>query len=98
MRSSIRASVAREARTDERRGARPPDLPRPRDRILQRGPGFPATALSPPARPRRPRRCHLLPICIVLLLTVAVVVANLAADLLYAKLDPRIGRAGGANG
>ena len=35
---------------------------------------------------------------IVLLLTVAVVVANLAADLLYAKLDPRIGRAGGANG
>jgi peptide/nickel transport system permease protein len=35
---------------------------------------------------------------IVLLLTVSVVVANLAADLLYAKLDPRIGRAGGASG
>jgi ABC-type dipeptide/oligopeptide/nickel transport system permease component len=27
-----------------------------------------------------------------------VVVANLVADLAYAKLDPRIGRAGGANG
>jgi len=27
-----------------------------------------------------------------------VVVANLAADLLYSKLDPRIGRAGGAAG
>jgi peptide/nickel transport system permease protein len=35
---------------------------------------------------------------IVLLLTVSVVVANLLADVLYAKLDPRIGRAGGANG
>jgi peptide/nickel transport system permease protein len=35
---------------------------------------------------------------IVLLLTVSVVVANLVADLLYARLDPRIGRAGGANG
>jgi len=35
---------------------------------------------------------------IVLLLTVSVVVANLVADLAYAKLDPRIGRAGGANG
>jgi peptide/nickel transport system permease protein len=35
---------------------------------------------------------------IVLLTTVSVVVANLAADLLYAKLDPRIGRAGGAAG
>ena len=35
---------------------------------------------------------------IVLLLTVSVVVANLVADLLYARLDPRIGRAGGAAG
>jgi peptide/nickel transport system permease protein len=35
---------------------------------------------------------------IVLLLTVSVIVANILADLLYAKLDPRIGRAGGANG
>ncbi len=35
---------------------------------------------------------------ILLLTTAAVVVANLAADLLYAKLDPRIGRAGGAAG
>ena len=35
---------------------------------------------------------------IVLLLTVSVVVANIVADLLYAKLDPRIGRAGGATG
>ena len=35
---------------------------------------------------------------IVLLLTISVVVANVLADLLYAKLDPRIGRAGGANG
>lgn len=35
---------------------------------------------------------------IVLLTTVSVVLANLAADLLYAKLDPRIGRAGGAAG
>jgi peptide/nickel transport system permease protein len=35
---------------------------------------------------------------IVLLLTISVVVANIVADLLYAKLDPRIGRAGGANG
>lgn len=35
---------------------------------------------------------------IVLLTTVAVVVANLGADLLYSKLDPRIGRAGGATG
>ena len=32
---------------------------------------------------------------IVLLLTVSVVVANLLADVLYAKLDPRIGRAAG---
>jgi predicted membrane metal-binding protein len=35
---------------------------------------------------------------IVLLLTVSVVIANVIADLLYAKLDPRIGRAGGAGG
>jgi peptide/nickel transport system permease protein len=35
---------------------------------------------------------------IVLLTTVAVVLANLAADLVYSKLDPRIGRAGGAAG
>src|SRR5438132_10214011 len=35
---------------------------------------------------------------VVLLTTVAVVVANLIADLLYSKLDPRIGRAGGAAG
>ncbi|TMB99734.1 MAG: ABC transporter permease [Chloroflexi bacterium] len=35
---------------------------------------------------------------IVMLTTIAVVVANLAADLLYSKLDPRIGRAGGAAG
>ena len=35
---------------------------------------------------------------IVLLTTIAVVVANFAADLLYSKLDPRIGRAGGAAG
>jgi ABC-type dipeptide/oligopeptide/nickel transport system permease component len=32
----------------------------------------------------------------VLLITVAVVLANLAADLLYSRLDPRIGRTGGA--
>jgi peptide/nickel transport system permease protein len=35
---------------------------------------------------------------IVLLLTVSVIVANIIADVLYARLDPRIGRAGGANG
>jgi peptide/nickel transport system permease protein len=35
---------------------------------------------------------------IVLLTTASVVIANLAADLLYSKLDPRIGRAGGATG
>jgi peptide/nickel transport system permease protein len=35
---------------------------------------------------------------IVMLTTIAVVVANLAADLLYSKLDPRIGRAGGSAG
>jgi peptide/nickel transport system permease protein len=35
---------------------------------------------------------------IVMLTTIAVVVANLAADLLYSRLDPRIGRAGGASG
>jgi len=29
---------------------------------------------------------------------VEVVLANLAADLLYSRLDPRIGRAGGATG
>lgn len=35
---------------------------------------------------------------IVLLTTIAVVAANLIADLLYSRLDPRIGRAGGAGG
>lgn len=35
---------------------------------------------------------------IVLVTTTAIVVANLVADLLYSKLDPRIGRAGGATG
>ncbi|MDP9265903.1 MAG: ABC transporter permease [Chloroflexota bacterium] len=35
---------------------------------------------------------------IVLITTVSVVLANLAADLLYSKLDPRIGRAGGSSG
>jgi peptide/nickel transport system permease protein len=35
---------------------------------------------------------------IVLLTTAAVVTANLVADLAYAKLDPRIGRAGGSGG
>ena len=35
---------------------------------------------------------------ILLLATTAVVVANLVADLLYSRLDPRIGRAGGASG
>lgn len=35
---------------------------------------------------------------IVLVTTAAIVIANLAADLLYAKLDPRIGRAGGSAG
>jgi peptide/nickel transport system permease protein len=35
---------------------------------------------------------------IVLMITVSVVMANLIADLLYSKLDPRIGRAGGAGG
>lgn len=30
---------------------------------------------------------------ILLLVTVSVVVANLAADLIYSRLDPRIGRA-----
>jgi len=35
---------------------------------------------------------------IVLLTTAAVVTANLIADLLYTRLDPRIGRAGGAGG
>ena len=35
---------------------------------------------------------------VVLLITISVIVANLIADLLYAKLDPRIGRAGGASG
>lgn len=33
---------------------------------------------------------------ILLLVTMSVVVANLVADLLYSKLDPRIGRAGGS--
>jgi peptide/nickel transport system permease protein len=33
---------------------------------------------------------------IILLITAAVVVGNLLADLLYSKLDPRIGRAGGS--
>jgi peptide/nickel transport system permease protein len=35
---------------------------------------------------------------IVLMTTICVIVANLIADLLYSKLDPRIGRAGGASG
>jgi peptide/nickel transport system permease protein len=35
---------------------------------------------------------------IVLLLTISVILANIFADVIYAKLDPRIGRAGGANG
>ena len=35
---------------------------------------------------------------IILMTTVAVIVANLVADLLYSRLDPRIGRAGGASG
>lgn len=35
---------------------------------------------------------------IILITTAAVVVANLVADLLYSRLDPRIGRAGGASG
>ena len=35
---------------------------------------------------------------IVMLTTTAVVLANLVADLLYSRLDPRIGRAGGATG
>ena len=35
---------------------------------------------------------------ILLIVTIAVVVANLLADLLYSRLDPRIGRAGGASG
>lgn len=35
---------------------------------------------------------------IVLLITVSVVVANLIADVLYSRLDPRIGRAGGSAG
>jgi len=35
---------------------------------------------------------------IVLLTTTAVVVANLVADLVYTRLDPRIGRAGGSGG
>ena len=35
---------------------------------------------------------------ILLMTTISVVVATLAADLLYSKLDPRIGRAGGASG
>jgi len=35
---------------------------------------------------------------VVLLLTISVVVANVLADIVYAKLDPRIGRAGGAGG
>lgn len=35
---------------------------------------------------------------IILLTTIAVVAANLFADLLYSKLDPRIGRAAGASG
>ena len=35
---------------------------------------------------------------IILMTTVCVIVANLLADLLYSKLDPRIGRAGGATG
>jgi len=35
---------------------------------------------------------------ILLMVTVSVVVATLIADLLYSRLDPRIGRAGGASG
>jgi len=35
---------------------------------------------------------------IVLIVTAAVVIANLLSDILYSKLDPRIGRAGGAAG
>ena len=35
---------------------------------------------------------------IVLIITVSVVLANILADLLYSRLDPRIGRAGGAAG
>jgi peptide/nickel transport system permease protein len=35
---------------------------------------------------------------IILMTTVCVIIANLLADLLYSKLDPRIGRAGGATG
>jgi len=35
---------------------------------------------------------------IFIIVTIAVVVANLLADVLYARLDPRIGRAGGATG
>ena len=35
---------------------------------------------------------------IVLLTTASVVIANLIADLLYTRLDPRIGRAGGSGG
>ena len=35
---------------------------------------------------------------IFVIVTIAVVLANLLADVLYTKLDPRIGRAGGASG
>jgi len=35
---------------------------------------------------------------ILVIVTISVVVANLIADVLYARLDPRIGRAGGATG
>lgn len=35
---------------------------------------------------------------IFVIVTISVVLANLLADLLYTKLDPRIGRAGGASG
>ncbi|MHB8696251.1 MAG: ABC transporter permease [Solirubrobacteraceae bacterium] len=35
---------------------------------------------------------------ILLMVTLAVVIANLLADLLYSRLDPRIGRPGGATG
>jgi peptide/nickel transport system permease protein len=35
---------------------------------------------------------------ILLMVTLAVVIANLLADIVYTKLDPRIGRAGGATG
>lgn len=35
---------------------------------------------------------------ILLVVTATIVVANLIADLIYAKLDPRIGRAGGSSG